>query len=111
MRLTSADGTVMVDQDVMLSLYGLLELDLPQKSFIIRAAQGCFNAELFDDSERTTFNSILLRNSGSDIVDTHIRECLISSLLGDYGAEFLYTHSRNAAFYINGQYWGLFQLE
>ena len=59
-----------------ISLYGGIEMDLPQKSFLIRAAETDFQAKLFEDSVRTNFGSILLRNSSSDAVDTHIRECL-----------------------------------
>ena len=109
--MVMTDGTVLIDHEVKISLYGGIEMDLPQKSFSIRFAEGDLQTRLFDDSERTSFGSLLLRNSSSDAVDTHIRDCLTASLLGDCGTEILYTRSRNVALYINGQYWGLYQLE
>ena len=113
-RLIMPDGTVMLDQDMTFSLYGLymgLEIDYPQKPLEIHALPGeAFEGKLFDGSERQSFSGLVLSNSGCDFTDTNLRDVYVSLLLDAYDPAVLHQCFRSAAVYLNGTYWGMYAL-
>ncbi|MDO4484329.1 MAG: lamin tail domain-containing protein, partial [Clostridia bacterium] len=64
------DGTKMLNQGAEIALQGQFSLDMPQKTFKLRAKSlygaKTFAAKLFDDREYTEYKSFVLRNSGND---------------------------------------------
>lgn len=113
-QLIMPDGTVMIDQDMSIQLYSLymgFEVDLPQKPFEIHPLPGeVFSGKLFDQSEQTSFTGLVLSNSGSDSVDTNLRDVYISALLDAFNPTILHQHFRPVAVYLNGAYWGMYAL-
>lgn len=113
-QLIMPDGTVMFDQDMTFSLYGLymgLEIDYPQKPLEIHALPGeAFEGKLFDGSERQSFTGLVLSNSGCDFTDTNLRDVYVSRLLDAYAPSVLHQCYRPAAVYLNGTYWGMYAL-
>ncbi len=83
-----------------------------QKAFRLkaRAAYGDsrFRAKLFSNRDYTAFKSITLRASGQDNQETHIRDSVLSALAADTSV--MYLESEVAVVYVNGQYWGLYNL-
>ncbi len=112
--LTMPDGMVMIDQDMTIQLYSLymgVEAELPQKPLEIHALPGeVFSGKLFDQSEQTSFTGLVLSNSGSDSVDTNLRDVYISALLDAYNSTILHQHFQPVAVYLNGTYWGMYAL-
>lgn len=72
--------------------YGLGEIDYP----------------LFPSLDYTQFQAFVLRNSGSDWNNTMLRDALLTGLMKDSGLE--YQAYRPAAAYINGEYWGIYNI-
>ena len=104
------DGTQVLSQGIDISTAGDFSLDLPQKSFKIRAkgAYGAktFAAELFEDRPYTEYKSIVLRNCGNDGVWSRVRDGFQSRLLDAYGTEVIHQAWKPVAVYLNGVYWG-----
>ncbi len=72
--------------------YGVSEIDYP----------------LFPDFDLTTFKSFVLRNSGNDWQYTHIRDAMMQELVKDLDVDYL--EYRPATTYINGEYWGIYNI-
>jgi len=74
------------------SQYGTNEIDFP----------------LFKDNEYNTYQAFILRNSGNDWLSTMMRDGMLTGLMRDSGLE---TQAfRPAATYINGEYWGMYNM-
>lgn len=104
------DGTQVLDQGVEFSLMGANSLDLPQKSFKIKAkskyGSKTFAAALFDDRPYTEYKSFVLRNSGNDGVWTRLLDGLQSRMLDAYGSQVIHQAWNPVIVYVNGVYWG-----
>lgn len=110
-RMILPDGTVMLDQDMKITVTGYFDLDHPQKSFKLQALENeAFTGKLFDNRERDSFGSLLLSTGRGDNLDTHLREMFFSELLDQYGSTLLHQAYRPVAVYLNGAYWGLYAL-
>ena len=71
----SDEGAVLFKDQVKLCLDGDFALDMPQKGFLIDAADGSFDFPLFDDREASSYPTLLLRNSGNDSMITLAKMC------------------------------------
>ena len=64
------DGTQLLDQGMEFKLQGQFSLDMPQKSFKLKAkslyGDKVFTASLFEDRPFTEYKSFVLRISGND---------------------------------------------
>lgn len=104
------DGTRVLSQGVDMSLMGQFSLDMPQKSFKIRAkakyGQSTFAAALFPDRPYTEYKSIVLRNSGNDSAWTRLLDGFQSRLMDSYGTEVIHQAWNPVVVYLNGVYWG-----
>lgn len=110
-KMIMPDGTVMLDQDMKITVTGYFDLDYPQKSFKLHALENeAFTGKLFDNRERDAFGSLLLSNSEQDNLDTHVRGMFFSNLLDQYGSTVLHQAFRPVAVYLNGTYWGMYAL-
>lgn len=72
--------------------YGFKELEYP----------------LFPDVDYDEFQSVVLRNSGSDWMSSMIRDAVMTSLMDGSGID--YQAYRPVATYLNGEYWGMYNL-
>lgn len=97
------------------ALIGQYSLDMPQKSFKVKAKASLgsryFNAKLFEDRPFEEYKSFVLRVSGNDCVWTRIVDGLQSKLI-DQVADTTVIHQawRPVIVYLNGQYWGHYNL-
>ena len=84
----------------------------PQKAFRLKAqsqyGDSRFRAKLFSNRDYTVFKSLTLRASGQDNEETHMKDSVLQALAADTGV--MYLESEVAVVYIDGQYWGLYNL-
>ncbi len=104
------EGNRVISQGVAVGLGGDFSLDLPQKTFKLRAKSAygvkTFAAALFEDRPYTEYKSLVLRNAGNDGVYSRVRDGFMSRLLDAYGSEVLHQAWKPVAVYLNGVYWG-----
>ncbi|MBK7106509.1 MAG: CotH kinase family protein [Ignavibacteriae bacterium] len=95
-----------------IEIYGAYTRSFAQKSFSVKFKEpynsSALEYELFPGFDITTFNSFILRNSGNDFQFTHFRDAMMQSLVKDLDIDYL--EYRPAAAYINGEYWGIYNI-
>ncbi len=107
----SDEGAVLFRDQVRLCLDGDFELDMPQKSFLIDAADGSFDFPLFDDRSAASYPSILLRNAGNDSMFTRIQDGLQHRLIDRHtDVKLLMRAWRPVHVYLNDEYWGMYNM-
>ena len=107
----SDEGAVLFRDQVRLCLDGDFELDMPQKSFLIEAADGSFDFPLFDDRSAASYPSILLRNAGNDSMFTRIQDGLQHRLIDRHtDVKLLMRAWRPVHVYLNDEYWGMYNM-
>ena len=83
-----------------------------QRSFSIFArgkyGTSSINYKLFPDLDYSEFQSFILRNSGQDWLRTSVKDAAITSLLEGTGLD--YQSYRPVVTYINGDYWGIYNM-
>jgi hypothetical protein len=83
-----------------------------QKSMALYArksyGKGSFNYKFFHDRENSSFESILIRNSGNDWGYTMFRDGLVSEIARDMDMERL--AYQPAKIFLNGEYWGILNI-
>ena len=108
------DGAQVLSQGIEFGLFGQFSIDMPQKSFKVRAkaSQGApyFEASLFDDRPYTEYKSFVLRNGGNDGVWTRINDDFQSRLLDKLGTTVIHQATSPVVVYLNGQYWGHYNM-
>ena len=107
-----ADGMGGTDFRAGVKVFGGFSRGLPQRSLSLfaRGAYGDRQIDypLFADRPYEEFESVVLRNSGNDWMNTMLRDGLVATLYADADLETL--GYRPAATYLNGRYWGLYNL-
>lgn len=108
-------GSAYLSQGIKMDLLGAYSLDMPQKSFKIRAQAALggkyFNYPLFEDRDYEYYKSFTLRNSGNDCVWTRVADGVQTLLIDRYLDSDIMTLSwRPMVVYLNGQYWGHYNL-
>ena len=110
MEYYDLEGNQVISQGVDISAAGDYSLDMPQKSFKVRAkaeyGAKTFAAALFEDRPYTEYKSLVIRNCGNDGMYARIRDGFQSRLLDAYGSEVLHQAWQPVAVYLNGVYWG-----
>jgi len=108
-----SDGLLALDFDAGFEIFGGTSQQDPQKSFAfhLRKDYGIdeINYPLFDDNEVTTFKHFLLHTSGQDSYMTKIRDAFIHKAVKDV-IDIEVMDSRPCVVYINGEYWGLYNI-
>ncbi len=114
------DGTQLISQGMQFKLQGAYSLDMPQKTFKIKATpaygEKYFDAKLFDDLEFTQYKGFVVRNSGNDSVWTRLNDSLQSQLIKDFNEQaevpstVIYQAWQPVVVYLNGQYWGHYNM-
>lgn len=108
------DGTQMLNQGMAFSLQGQYSLDMPQKTFKLRAktlyGEKTFAAQLFEDRSFTEYKSFVLRNSGNDSAWTRLLDGFQSRMLDAYGSQVIHQAWNPVVVYLNGIYWGHYNM-
>ena len=108
-------GEAYISQGIKMDLLGDYSLDMPQKSFKIRAqaalGEKYFNYPLFEERDYDYYKSFTLRNSGNDNVWTRVADGVQTRLVDKYvDTDVLTLAWRPVIVYLNGQYWGHYNL-
>ncbi len=108
----TADGQTVFSQGADISLHGNDARKCEQKTFnvIARSEYGDnrFRAAIFPNRDYTEYQSFLLRPSSEDSSYSRMRCSILSSLLSE--TTVMYQDVVVAVLYINGQYWGHYNL-
>lgn len=106
------DGTVGEMTDAGIKIFGGWSRGFDQRSFSLFARKqygdGSFKHSFFPELEYTSFESLVLRNSGNDWNRTMLRDATLTSLMAGSGLEF--QAYRPTVVYLNGSYFGLYNL-
>lgn len=93
-------------------LFGGMSRLFPQKSMALVARQRYgdkrIRHKIFGKNGLKKFKFLVLRNAGSDFGKTHFRDALMCDLVKDWGLDV--QDYRPAHVYINGRYWGIYNL-
>jgi hypothetical protein len=99
--------------DAGFEIFGGTSQKNPQKSFAFHLRKDYGTAEinypLFDQNEVTSFSHFLLRTSGQDTYMTKIQDAFIHQAVKDV-IDIEVMDSRPCVVYINGEYWGLYNI-
>lgn len=114
------EGNQVLSQNIEFGLQGQYSLDMPQKTFKVRAkakyGAKYFEAALFPDREFTQYKSFVLRNSGNDCVWTRLNDGLQSRLIDRFNEQaerpttVIHQAWNPVVVYLNGVYWGHYNM-
>jgi len=112
LELYEPDGKLGLDMKVGLKIFGAFSRGMAKKSLQL-VARNVYGPDrirypLFADKGLTDVHRIVLRQSGQDAFKSHFRDVLMSSLVSETGID--YQAHRQAVLYINGKYWGLYNI-
>lgn len=111
-ELIDTNNKVGFNQKVGIKIFGQFSAMLPQKSFSFHArkkyGKGKIKHPLFPDLPFTKYNNFVLRNSGSDYCNSHIRDVMMTSLVKEFNIET--QDYRSCVVYLNGEYWGIYHM-
>lgn len=107
------DGTRLIEQDGSFKLNGQYSRASDQKSFAVYARseygdEGRFNAPLFSGRDYTDYKSFVLRGTGQDNNRARMRDAFITSTLN--GQNVMYQETEVCVLYLNGEYWGHYNM-
>lgn len=106
------DGKLTLRDQVGLRLFGGMSRLFPQKSLALvarsRYGDNRFRYPFFGKKGLKKFKYLVLRNSGSDFGKTHFRDALMTHLVKGWDLET--QDYRPAHVYINGKYWGIYNM-
>lgn len=107
------DGTQLVEQDGSFKLNGQYSRALDQKSFSVYARSeygdsNRFNASLFSNREYTDYKSFVLRSTAQDYNRARMRDAMTTSLM--LGQDVMYQETEVCVLYLNGEYWGHYNM-
>jgi len=95
-----------------IEMYGLSSRGLPQKSFrfIARERYGKKRMEhcFFPNQDICNFKSLIIRNSGNDFTQTHLKDVVLQEMLEPMNLDL--QERRPAVVYLNGEYWGIMNI-
>ena len=112
---TSSGGKeVLFESDLMIRIFGSFSRYQRQRNFALIARKGYGGSTLdypfFSNRPFDSYESLVLRCSAKDAVATKIRDCLMTGLLEDGGVDLCVQAYVQTALYLNGQYWGVYNL-
>ena len=107
------DGTELVEQDGSFKLNGQYSRAADQKSFAVYARsdygdEGRFYAPLFSDRDYTDYKAFVLRSTGQDNNRARMRDAFITGLMK--GEDVMYQETEVCVLYLNGEYWGHYNM-
>lgn len=107
------DGTKLFGQKCLMKLAGhSSRIKQGQKAFSLRAkseyGESRFNAALFSNRDYDWCKSFVMRASGQDCTQTHMRDSVLTALAADTSV--MYQETEVAVLYVNGKYWGVYNM-
>lgn len=107
------DGTQLVEQDGSFKLNGQYSRALDQKSFSVYARSeygdsSRFDSSLFSNREYTDYKSFVLRSTAQDYNRSRMRDAMITSIM--HGQDVMYQETEVCVLYLNGEYWGHYNM-
>jgi hypothetical protein len=106
------DQSLLLEMDLGAKIFGGWSRGNEQRSFSLfargRYGKSSIKGELFDDVEYKKFQALVLRNSGQDWLKTMFKDVSNSRLMIGSGID--YQAAQPSVVYINGEYWGLYNL-
>lgn len=106
------DQSLLLEMDLGAKIFGGWSRGNDQRSFSLfsrgRYGKSAIKGELFDDVEYKKFQALVLRNSGQDWLKTMFKDVATSRLMVGSGID--YQAAQPSVVYINGEYWGLYNL-
>ncbi|MDR3086133.1 MAG: CotH kinase family protein [Christensenellaceae bacterium] len=105
-------GEILLSQDGSFKINGQYSRAQPQKSFAVYAreeyGENRFNASLFSDRDYTSYKSFVLRSTAQDSNRARMRDVICTDAMLGQGV--LYQESEVCVVYINGEYWGHYNM-
>jgi len=105
-------NTSVFSQGAGIKIFGGYSVSMPQKSFAIYARKkygnNRFRYPLFPQLPFHEYKNFVLRNAGGDMQGAHIRDVFSTQLSKENGVA--YQEYRSVVVYINGKYWGIYNL-
>ena len=109
----NGQGTLLFTDEISLQLdtEDSYSMDMPQKSFLLKASDGSFDYPLFDDRTSDAYPTILLRNGGNDSMWTRVMDEVQHRLIERHTEARLLTQAwKPVNVYLNGEYWGIYNM-
>ncbi len=112
---TSAGGKeVLFESDLMIRIFGAFSRYQKQRNLALIARKGYGGSTLdypfFSNRPFTSYESLVLRCSAKDAVATKLRDIMMTGLIEDAGLDTAVQAYVQTALYLNGQYWGVYNL-
>jgi len=111
-EIFNPDGSTMLSQECGIKLHGQYSRAEAQKAFKVIArseyGESRFKAPIFSNRDYTEYQSFLLRASGQDTDKTRMRDSILSGLAA--GTSVLYQETEICVVYLDGKYWGHYNL-
>lgn len=108
----SSEKQAAINQIVGVKTFGGFSKAMPQKSLAIHARKKYGSNKLkhafFPNLPFKKYKSLVLRNGGNDMEGSHLRDVLASQIIS--GTGLLFQEYRPVVVYINGKYWGKYNL-
>ena len=108
------NGQTQFNVDCGLKIHGQGSRTLQKKSFQVRfrGEYGCSQLEykLFEDSDISTFNALVLRCGSEDAHKAFLRDEFLTSLGAETMPEVLYQNHRPVNLFIDGEYFGMYYI-
>ncbi len=122
MQFFETDGSLVISQDIEIEKHGAATLTQAQKALKLKAKAGFgnefFNYPLFPDLPFDQYRSLVIRASGQDWKKSNFRDAMMQSLVGDVSdmngmidlPDLDLQGFRPSVVYLNGVYWGIYNL-
>ncbi len=112
---TDVNGqNVLFEADLKIRIFGAFSRKKAQKGIALIARKGTGPSWLeypfFDNRPFDRYKSLVLRASGQDAALSRIRDVLVLGLLNDGGVDMANQAYVQCIVYLNGQYWGVYNL-
>jgi len=112
-ELFDLEGKRQIAQNASFHITGTSTRGYPQKSMAIYARDAYgdanrFNYNPFDNRDYTSYKALQLRSTGSDGNATRMRDVVLTSLAKGLGL--MYQDAQPLVVYVNGEYWGQYNL-
>ncbi|MBQ1564779.1 MAG: CotH kinase family protein, partial [Clostridia bacterium] len=106
--------TVLYENDLYIRVFGAFSRKLAQKGIALIARKGVGESPMqyafFENRPFTSYKSLVLRASGQDAALSRIRDILVQALLDDANVDIANQAFVQCIVYLNGQYWGVYNL-
>jgi len=114
MDLIDENGVLEYEEDAMIRIFGAYSRYEQQKGLAIVTRSGygttALNNKFFENRDYTSYQSLTLRPSAMDWKMSKIRDILIQGLLEEHGSILPTQAYRRAIVYVNGRYWGIYNI-